>query len=210
MENEITAHKAGTIVELPIAEGAAIQAGAPIATIRARARELRRRAAVAVPLRAPRHVLAVQPSLRGAAPAVRQLGLGAVLGERLQIGGVLLEDRQRPVSAEHRSVAGDDVLGIGDERAQALERGEIGMQVPSVVERGQLDRSTGSRRRRARAPRGSARPCRRRCGPRRHTARARARRRRSGRAPAAPGPIRARAVASRSISRSSSKARRSR
>jgi len=34
MENEITAHKAGTIVELPISEGAPIQAGAPIATIR--------------------------------------------------------------------------------------------------------------------------------------------------------------------------------
>ncbi|MGP0100995.1 MAG: acetyl-CoA carboxylase biotin carboxylase subunit [Solirubrobacteraceae bacterium] len=34
MENEITAHKAGTIVELPIVEGAPIQAGAPIATIR--------------------------------------------------------------------------------------------------------------------------------------------------------------------------------
>jgi acetyl-CoA/propionyl-CoA carboxylase, biotin carboxylase, biotin carboxyl carrier protein len=33
MENEITAHKAGTIVDLPITEGAAIQAGAPIATI---------------------------------------------------------------------------------------------------------------------------------------------------------------------------------
>jgi acetyl-CoA/propionyl-CoA carboxylase biotin carboxyl carrier protein len=33
MENEITAHKAGTIAELPIAEGAPIQAGAPIATI---------------------------------------------------------------------------------------------------------------------------------------------------------------------------------
>jgi acetyl-CoA/propionyl-CoA carboxylase biotin carboxyl carrier protein len=33
MENEITAHKAGTISELPITEGAAIQAGAPIATI---------------------------------------------------------------------------------------------------------------------------------------------------------------------------------
>jgi acetyl-CoA/propionyl-CoA carboxylase biotin carboxyl carrier protein len=33
MENEITAHKSGTIVELPIAEGAPIQAGAPIATI---------------------------------------------------------------------------------------------------------------------------------------------------------------------------------
>jgi len=33
MENEITAHKAGTISELPIAEGAPIQAGAPIATI---------------------------------------------------------------------------------------------------------------------------------------------------------------------------------
>jgi len=39
MENEITAHKAGTIVELPISEGAAIQAGAPIATIRSKAEE---------------------------------------------------------------------------------------------------------------------------------------------------------------------------
>ena len=34
MENEITAHKAGIIVELPIQEGAPIQAGAPIATIK--------------------------------------------------------------------------------------------------------------------------------------------------------------------------------
>ncbi len=33
MENEITAHKSGTIVELPITEGAPIQAGAAIATI---------------------------------------------------------------------------------------------------------------------------------------------------------------------------------
>ncbi|HEY8304325.1 MAG TPA: acetyl-CoA carboxylase biotin carboxylase subunit [Solirubrobacteraceae bacterium] len=34
MENEITAHKAGTIVELPIVEGEPIAAGAPIATIK--------------------------------------------------------------------------------------------------------------------------------------------------------------------------------
>jgi acetyl-CoA/propionyl-CoA carboxylase biotin carboxyl carrier protein len=34
MENEITAHKAGVIAELPIVEGAPIQAGAPIATIK--------------------------------------------------------------------------------------------------------------------------------------------------------------------------------
>jgi acetyl-CoA/propionyl-CoA/long-chain acyl-CoA carboxylase, biotin carboxylase, biotin carboxyl carrier protein len=34
MENEITAHKAGKIVELPISEGAQIAAGAPIATIK--------------------------------------------------------------------------------------------------------------------------------------------------------------------------------
>jgi acetyl-CoA/propionyl-CoA carboxylase biotin carboxyl carrier protein len=34
MENEITAHKAGTITELPISEGAPIAAGAPIATIK--------------------------------------------------------------------------------------------------------------------------------------------------------------------------------
>ncbi len=37
MENEIAAHKSGTIVELPITEGAPIQAGAPIATIRSAA-----------------------------------------------------------------------------------------------------------------------------------------------------------------------------
>jgi len=35
MENEITAHKAGIVAELPIAEGAAISAGDPIATITA-------------------------------------------------------------------------------------------------------------------------------------------------------------------------------
>jgi acetyl-CoA/propionyl-CoA carboxylase biotin carboxyl carrier protein len=34
MENEITAHKAGVIAELPIVEGEPIQAGAPIATIK--------------------------------------------------------------------------------------------------------------------------------------------------------------------------------
>ena len=34
MENEITAHKAGKIVELPIAEGAAVAVGAPLATIK--------------------------------------------------------------------------------------------------------------------------------------------------------------------------------
>jgi acetyl-CoA/propionyl-CoA carboxylase, biotin carboxylase, biotin carboxyl carrier protein len=34
MENEITAHKAGVITELPISEGAPIAAGAPIATIK--------------------------------------------------------------------------------------------------------------------------------------------------------------------------------
>ena len=59
-----------------------------------------------------------------------------MLGERPQIAGILLEDRQSTVSVEHRPVAGDDVLGVGDERAQALERGEIGLQAsppsPSV------------------------------------------------------------------------------
>jgi acetyl-CoA/propionyl-CoA carboxylase biotin carboxyl carrier protein len=37
MENEITAHKAGVVAELPISEGAAIAAGDPIATIRSAA-----------------------------------------------------------------------------------------------------------------------------------------------------------------------------
>jgi acetyl-CoA/propionyl-CoA/long-chain acyl-CoA carboxylase, biotin carboxylase, biotin carboxyl carrier protein len=39
MENEITAHKAGVVAELPIVEGAAIAAGDPIATIRSAAAE---------------------------------------------------------------------------------------------------------------------------------------------------------------------------
>jgi acetyl-CoA/propionyl-CoA carboxylase biotin carboxyl carrier protein len=34
MENEITAHKSGKVVELPISEGEPIQAGATIATIK--------------------------------------------------------------------------------------------------------------------------------------------------------------------------------
>ncbi len=37
MENEITAHKAGTIAELPITEGEPINAGAPVATIKSEA-----------------------------------------------------------------------------------------------------------------------------------------------------------------------------
>ncbi len=87
-----------------------------------------------------RHVLAVQLSLRGAAPAVGQLGLDTVLGQGLQIGGVLLEDAQSPISVEDRAVAGDHVLGMGHERAQAFQRGQVGLQVSSLVERGQLDR----------------------------------------------------------------------
>jgi acetyl-CoA/propionyl-CoA carboxylase biotin carboxyl carrier protein len=39
MENEITAHKAGTIADLPITEGASIAAGDPIATITSPAAE---------------------------------------------------------------------------------------------------------------------------------------------------------------------------
>jgi acetyl-CoA/propionyl-CoA carboxylase, biotin carboxylase, biotin carboxyl carrier protein len=39
MENEITAHKAGVVAELPISEGAAISAGDPIATITSSAAE---------------------------------------------------------------------------------------------------------------------------------------------------------------------------
>jgi acetyl-CoA/propionyl-CoA carboxylase, biotin carboxylase, biotin carboxyl carrier protein len=39
MENEITAHKSGTIADLPITEGAPIQAGAPIATIKSASTE---------------------------------------------------------------------------------------------------------------------------------------------------------------------------
>ncbi len=39
MENEITAHKAGVVAELPIVEGAAISAGDPIATITSLAAE---------------------------------------------------------------------------------------------------------------------------------------------------------------------------
>ena len=34
MENEITAHKAGVIAELPIAEGAAVSAGDTLAVIK--------------------------------------------------------------------------------------------------------------------------------------------------------------------------------
>ena len=65
MENEITAHKAGTIVELPITEGAPIQAGAPIATIKSAEPRLERRATFSrVQARAAR-------CARGGPPAAR-------------------------------------------------------------------------------------------------------------------------------------------
>ena len=78
MENEITAHKAGTIVELPIEEGEPIQAGAPIATI------------IASPPRAsltrPGGVARVDRRCSRGGWPVRQLGLGAALAQRLQVG----------------------------------------------------------------------------------------------------------------------------
>ena len=61
MENEITAHKALMIVELPIPEGAPIEAGAPIATIKS----------PDPPPRAVVDVRLVQPALRGACAGPR-------------------------------------------------------------------------------------------------------------------------------------------
>ena len=127
MENEITAHKAGTIVELPITEGAPIQAGAPIATIKSdeggladgRRRQIRQSAATFSAC-----------SRRWAAPRrPRGSSASAPSRERLQVGDVLLEDRQRPLAVQHRAVAGHDVLGAREQRAQALERRQVGAAV---------------------------------------------------------------------------------
>ena len=87
MENEITAHKAGTIVELPITEGAPIQAGAPIATIKSADRRLERGADVRARAACAARACAV-PSGRSAA--------GAPLDQIAQVGDVLLEDLAGP------------------------------------------------------------------------------------------------------------------
>ncbi len=82
----------------------------------------------------------MQPSLSATATPLRQLGLGALLGKRLQIARVLLEHGERTCTVEHRSVARHDVLGASGERAQPIQRGEIGLEVSSAAECGQLDR----------------------------------------------------------------------
>ena len=74
MENEITAHKAGTIAELPITEGAPIQAGAPIATI--------------VSADALRRCRQAEPSVSARRRMIRQLPTGHGLRERLDVLGV--------------------------------------------------------------------------------------------------------------------------
>ena len=121
MENEITAHKAGKIVELPIEEGAAIQAGAPIATIVSEpARGLARH---------PGGVAGMDSPHLTRAPARRQLGLRASLEQRLQVGRVLSRHPLgvRPVSAG--PWPGTSVC-LRHERAQALQRPQIGARPP--------------------------------------------------------------------------------
>ena len=85
--------------------------------------------------------------LLGRAPRQRQL-------QRLEVGEVLAQDRGRAHAVEHRAVAGDDVLGLLDERQRAARasRGRRCASRPSEPSGSRPAR--GSRRTRARLAHG--------------------------------------------------------
>ncbi len=98
MENEITAHKAGVIAELPISEGAAVT----------RRRHPGRDQGAGVGPRScgARYVLGVDLPHRAVPPRERQRGVRAALEQRLQVRAILAQDRQRALGVQHRAVPG--------------------------------------------------------------------------------------------------------
>ena len=138
MENEITAHKAGTIAELPIAEGEPIQAGAPIATITSRpAGEPQRRSRSA---RATFSACSSRCACRGARRAARRRrrARAAPAGRRRPPRGPSAPARRRaPGRGRARRAR------RREQRAQALERGQVGIEhAPPPLSAGS---STGER-----------------------------------------------------------------
>ena len=120
MENEITAHKAGVIAELPISEGAAVSAGDTLAVIKRRSGGSAGRAIARDARRRPRDVLGVDLPHR----AVRRAsGSGASAprsAQRLQVRAVLAQDRRAPRSASSTAPwPGHDVLGRARRAARA-------------------------------------------------------------------------------------------
>ncbi len=58
----------------------------------------------------------------------------------LQVGGVLLQHRQRPLSIHQRAVARDHVIAALDQRSQALQRLGVGVDAAVLVQVRDLDR----------------------------------------------------------------------
>ncbi|HEV2814587.1 MAG TPA: hypothetical protein VGW10_15135, partial [Solirubrobacteraceae bacterium] len=62
------------------------------------------------------------------------------VGQRLEVGAVLAQDRQRARRVEHLPVAGDDRGRLLDQRLEARERREVGAARAALRQRRQLDR----------------------------------------------------------------------
>ena len=68
----------------------------------------------------------------------RQRRLLAAGAQRLQVGAVLAEDRRRARAVHRRAVTGHDVLGLLDQRLEAVQRRDIGVR--GAVQPRDLDR----------------------------------------------------------------------
>ena len=81
--------------------------------------------------RQSRRVFTVQPALGGATTGSGQLGLDAFRSKGPQVVTILIQHGERPDRVEDRPVARHDVLGHGEQLAQPLEGGKVG--VPPIL-----------------------------------------------------------------------------
>ena len=103
-------------------------------------------------LRQSRHVRLVDLLLRAGPPRERQRRVGQrPRGRR----GPRAGSRPRATASSTVAVAGHDVVGLLDERLEAVERGEVGARASRPARASGSRPATGSRRTRARAPTGS-------------------------------------------------------
>ena len=125
MENEITAHKAGKITELPISVGASVATGDTLAVITAPRPSSAPRAPVSRRPAAAAAMFRVRCFCGGVArPAGRVVAAGSALS-CCQVGVVLGQDLERPLAGVRRAVPGDDPLGLLGQRPQPLQRGSV-------------------------------------------------------------------------------------
>ena len=138
MENEITAHKAGTVAELPIAVGGSVATGDTLAVI------TRRCGRVSSPTRGTTAatlsswIFCWASLRRREAGELRRAAGSAPQG--LEVGAVLARDLPRALHGDRGAVARHDPLRGGQELAEPLQRRPVGLELPPGAQHRDLHR----------------------------------------------------------------------